>query len=72
MSVNTQQLTQSTDRPGSCWMVVDGKGRNAGVIERTGAGRFGGFQAGAFLGLFDDIVEAAEAVLAVHQWEVGQ
>jgi hypothetical protein len=70
--VKTSQLSQHADRPGACWMVADGSGKNAGVIERAGPGKFGAWHAGSFLGEFAGIEEAAQACLQVHGWEGGR
>lgn len=71
-AISTSQLAEQADRPGACWMVDDGSGQNAGMIERAAPGKFGAWHAGHFIGKFANIEEAAQACLQVHGWEVGR
>lgn len=70
--VRTEQLSGHADTPGATWMVLDGTGTPAGVIERAAPNKFGAWYAGELIGAFETVEEAGEACLQLHGWEKGK
>jgi hypothetical protein len=70
--VPTERLAADIDRPGALWVVTDGAGKNAGLVQCAAPGKYGAWRNEHFLGSFESISDAGEAVLQVREWEGGR